>query len=838
MDDVLVRADLPTGTVTFLFTDIEGSTRLLHSLGPEAYAAALDQHRQVLREAFAASGGTEVDTQGDAFFVAFPTVPGALEAARCASEDLEGGPIRVRMGLHTGTPWLTDEGYVGVDVHRAARIAASGHGGQILLSAASAALVDPGLLRDLGEHRLKDLSAPERIFQLGDEEFTRLKTLHQTNLPVPATPFLGRERALDQLHPLLTGEHPRLVTLSGPGGTGKTRLALQAAADAADTYPDGVFWVPLAAVRDPQLVIPTVAQALGAGDQLAAYISDRAMLLVLDNVEQVIAAAPDLVALLTACPRLKLLATSREVLAVAGEQVYPVPPFDQAEGVGFFMARSRAAKPGFVGTAAVTELCARLDNLPLALELAAARVRIMTVDQLVERLGNRLDLLRAVRGADPRQATLRATIEWSHDLLEPEERTLFARLAVFVGGCTLEVAEEVCAADVDVLQSLVDKSLVRVRDDGRIWMLETIREYAVERLDHSAGAEHVRRRHGQYFGHLVTGDEFSATALETSVDSFVAVHVEHANLLAALDHLEHVGATQQALEMATALSSFWLVGGFVLEARNRLERALDADPAATAARAAALYGLGEALAMTGDVAGARLRAQEALALHRSLGDRRGAAESLQLLGYCHVEARELEAGRDLYEECLALLAEAPPDRLLIWAGRSLAWVRWELGELDEARRTYEAALAESRRQGNRSAEATVLGASALLAAEQGRFDDAMAGSRASMVIWRELHDPVSVGERIGGVASVLAAAGRWDEAAQALAYSRVILARVSAEGGWVERMNSATGALLGDRLDLDLAVIQDACAEATVEGALDWVIEALSTSDPDDSRRA
>ena len=837
MDDVLVRADLPTGTVTFLFTDIEGSTRLLHSIGEEAYAAALDQHRQVLREAFAASGGTEVDTQGDAFFVAFPTAPGALEAARSASKDLEGGPIRVRMGLHTGTPWLTDEGYVGVDVHRAARIAASGHGGQILLSASAAALVDPGLLRDLGEHRLKDLSAPERIFQLGDEEFTRLKTLHQTNLPVPATPFLGRQRELDQLHPLLTGEHPRLVTLSGPGGTGKTRLALQAAADAADTYPDGVFWVPLAAVRDPKLVMPTVAQALGAGDQLAAYISGQAMLLVLDNVEQVVAAAPDLVALLAACPRLKLLATSREVLAVAGEQVCPVPPLDQAEGVAFFMARSRAAKPGFVGGAAVTELCARLDNLPLALELAAARVRIMSVDQLVERLGSRLDLLRAGRGADPRQATLRATIEWSHDLLEPEERTLFARLAIFVGGCTLEAAEEVCDADVDVLQSLVDKSLVRVRDDGRIWMLETIREYAVERLDHSAGAEHVRSRHGQYFGHLVTGDEFSATALETSVDSFVAVHVEHANLLAALDHLEHVGATQQALEMATALSPFWMVGGFVLEARNRLERALDADPAATAARAAALYGLGEALAMTGDVEGAWRRAQEALALHRSLGDRRGSAESLQLLGYCHVEAGELEAGRDLYEQCIALLGEGPPDRLLIWAGRSLAWVQWELGELDEARRTYEASLAESRRQGNRSAEATVLGASALLAAQQGRFDDAIGGSRASMVIWRELHDPVSVGERIGGVASVLAAAGRWDEAAQALAYSRVILARLGAEGGWFERMNAATEALLGDRLDLDLAGVQHACAEATVEEALDWVIEALSTSDPDDSRR-
>jgi len=442
-----MRGNLPSGTVTFLFTDIEGSTRLLHDLGAEGYAAALVEHRRILREAFRDCGGVEVDTQGDAFFVAFPTARGALDAAMRGVTQLAGGPVRVRMGLHTGTPLLTDEGYVGVDVHRAARIAACGHGGQVLVSTATANLVDPALLRDLGEHRLKDLSAAERIYQLGTGEFPRLKSLHQTNLPVPATPFIGRERELQELHPLLGGDHPRLVTLTGPGGTGKTRLALQAAAAAAGSFPDGVFWVPLAPVRDPGLVLATTAQALGTTDELADHIGERSMLLVLDNLEQVIAAAVDIAVLLSACPRLHVLVTSREVLGVAGEQAYPVPPFDLVEGIDFFTARARAARPDFVESPAVAQLCSRLDNLPLALELAAARTRMMTVEQLVGRLGGRLDMLRAGRGTDARQQTLRATIKWSHDLLDADEQALFARLAVFVGGCTLEAAEGICDAE-------------------------------------------------------------------------------------------------------------------------------------------------------------------------------------------------------------------------------------------------------------------------------------------------------------------------------------------------------------------------------------------------------
>src|SRR5829696_1767979 len=271
--------DLPSGTVTFLFTDVEGSTRLLHDLGAERYAEALAEHRSVLREAFEARGGVEVDTQGDAFFIAFTTAQGALEAARSAQAALS---VPVRMGIHTGTPLLTDEGYVGADVHKAARIAAAGHGRQVLVSAAAASLLDQEL-RDLGEHRLKDLTAPERIFQAGDTDFPPLKTLYRTNLPVPATPFVGRARELERVVELLG--RTRLLTLTGPGGTGKTRLALQAAADASEGYPDGVFWVPLAPLRDPALVIQEAAQAVGATDGLAEHVAGRRILLLLDNFE-------------------------------------------------------------------------------------------------------------------------------------------------------------------------------------------------------------------------------------------------------------------------------------------------------------------------------------------------------------------------------------------------------------------------------------------------------------------------------------------------------------------------------------------------------------------------
>ncbi len=436
-----MRRDLPSGTVTFLFTDVEGSTQLLHELGDEHYAEALDEHRRVIRDA--CHEGVEVDTQGDAFFVAFPTAPAALEAAAQASTELASGPIRVRMGIHTGTPHVGEEGYVGVDVHRAARIAACGHGGQVLVSASTASLVGAGRLRDLGEHRLKDLGAAEHIYQLGDEDFPPLASLHQTNLPVPSTPFLGRAEELSDVVGLLSRDDVRLLTLTGAGGTGKTRLALQAAAEVADGYPHGVWWVPLAVLRDPELVRAATEQALGATSDLVEHIGDRRMLLLFDNFEHVVEAASGVARLLADCPALDVLVTSREPLHLTGEQEYPVPPLRPEEGVDFFLARARAVEPDFAADQVVPEICRRLDELPLALELAAARVKALSAAQILERLEQRLPLLTGGASDLPeRQRTLRATIEWSHELLSAEEQRLFARLAVFRGGCTLEAAED------------------------------------------------------------------------------------------------------------------------------------------------------------------------------------------------------------------------------------------------------------------------------------------------------------------------------------------------------------------------------------------------------------
>jgi class 3 adenylate cyclase len=394
---------LPGGTVTLLFTDIEGSTQLLRELGA-GYREALEEHRSAVREAVAAHGGVEVDTQGDAFFVAFPSARAAVAAAAGAQAALSRGPVRVRMGVHTGEPEATGSGYVGLDVHHAARIAAAGHGGQVLVSEATRELLggEPQL-RDLGAHRLKDLLAPERIYQLGDHDFPPLKSLHQTNLPVTATPFMGRARELADVTGLLGEEDVRLLTLTGPGGTGKTRLALQAAAESSDAYRDGVFWVPLAPVRDSSLVLSTVSQTLSVRGELAPSLEEKELPLLLDNFEHVVGAAPELSALLAECPRLTVLVTSRERLQLAPEHEYEVPPLAPPEGVELFRQRARAVGVTPPGNGAVAELCTRLDNLPLALELAAARTKLFSPEQLLDRLGQRLDLLKGGRDADPRQ---------------------------------------------------------------------------------------------------------------------------------------------------------------------------------------------------------------------------------------------------------------------------------------------------------------------------------------------------------------------------------------------------------------------------------------------------
>src|ERR671911_12211 len=505
-------AEPHTGPLTFLFTDVEGSTSLWER-NSEAMSEALSRHDEILRAAIEAHDGRVFKTVGDAFHATFSTAPDALEAALEAQRALlceewpETGPLRVRMALHTGTAEERDADYFGPSLNRVARLLSAGHGGQILISLATEELVRDELpeetgLRDLGERRLKDLSRPERVFQITSSslpsEFPPLKTLdsRRNNLPAQPTVLVGRERELDVVLALLRSpNNVRLLTLTGPGGTGKTRLGLQAAAELTDEFEDGVFFVALAAIADPTLVAPAIMRTLGltesgnrpAEELLEGYLRDKQVLLVLDNFEQVLESAPLLDALILAAPGLKVLATSRTPLRLYGEHEFPVPPLSlpdtasvpplesltRYEAVRLFVDRARAIRPDFSLTEenapAVIEICMRLDGLPLAIELAAARIKLLPPQAMLSRLDNRLKLLTGgARNLPERQRTLRSAIAWSYEMLDAGEETLFARLAVFSGGSTLEGIEAVCDAQgdlpVDALEgvsSLLDKSLVR-----------------------------------------------------------------------------------------------------------------------------------------------------------------------------------------------------------------------------------------------------------------------------------------------------------------------------------------------------------------------------------------
>ena len=820
--------NLPSGTVTFLFTDVEGSTRLLHELGAEEYAGALAEHRRVLRRAFVAHGGVEVDTQGDAFFVSFPTAPGALAAAAASLDGLAGGPIRVRMGLHTGTPLLTEEGYVGEDVHRAARIAACGHGGQVLVSTSAAALVDSDDLRDLGEHRLKDLSAPERIYQLGTDEFPALKSLYRTNLPIPATVFLGRDQELAEVLALLARDDVRLLTLTGPGGTGKTRLALQAAGAAGDAYPDGVFWVPLAPLRDPQAVLETAAQTLGARDGLAEHIADKHLLLLLDNFEHVVEAAADVAALLGACTNLCVFVTSREPLHVSGEQEYPVLPLVHEEGVQFFCARARAIKPDFVSDEAVPHICSRLDDLPLALELAAARIKALTPAQILERLEQRLPLLTGgARDTPDRQHTLRATIEWSYELLTEPEQRLYARLAVFRGGSTLEAAEQIADADLDTLHSLVDKSLLR-HNEERYWMLETIREYAAEKLEASGEGNALRDRHAQHFLDLAEEAEphVRDEVLEDGEEWLNRLERELDNLRAALDGLENGNDSQRVLRLAGALSDFWAGRGHVGEGRRRLESALLSDSDATAARAKALNGAAELAAMSGDPGAMELQAEEALALHRRLGNPHGEAESLQQLGYAAGEGGDWARAQQLLEESIRRFTDIGDERHALWTTRTLAWTYAESGDRDRARVIHEDNLRRARILGIRSLEAALLSSLSWLMEE-----DAIPLMKESIQIRRELGNRVEIATGLCGAARVITDVGRAETAARLVSCFEALREEIGGGEAWVARMNEQT--LVTIHTQLDEAAFAEAWEQGrllTLEQAVTLVLTALDAA--------
>ena len=650
---------LPEGTVTFLFTDIEGSTRLLHELGPAGYAEALAEHRRIVREAATEHGGVEVDTQGDAFFIAFPTAEGAATAAQDACHGLHAGAVRARMGLHTGVPTPTPEGYVGLDVHRGARIAALAHGDQILLSPTTAALLDTEPLRDLGQHRLKDFDGAVRLYQLGEREFPPLRTPGSVELPAPATPFLGREQELFDAVSLVYERDPRVLTIVGPGGTGKTRFAIELARLLGDDAEGGTVFVPLAPLRDAAFVLPAVADRLGASSPdpaaIAARIGERRTHVVCDNLEQLLPEAARRIAdLVAAVPALRLFATSREALRIQGEAELDLPPLVRDEAVELFCQRARAVRPDITPTAAVIELCDRLDGLPLALELAAARTKLLTPEALLDRLTDRLDALKGTRDAEERHATLRATISWSYDLLDDAEQELFARLGVFRGGCTLETAEFVCTADLDTLASLLDKSLLRRRtgSDGeeRYWMLETIREFALERLGESGLEDGLRRRHAERMLEIASAAQLGAGDAEGNIELALA---ERDDLRAALDWAETNDASF-GLELAVELQNLWNITG-PQEGLERMERLLDAARAVPMElRAGALRACAGAADLAGHDELAAQLAQEGLELYEQLGDEEGIAVLEHMMAVAAWRRQDWDRMRELTEHSLAL----------------------------------------------------------------------------------------------------------------------------------------------------------------------------------------
>ncbi len=706
--------ELPTGTVTFLFTDIEGSTRLLHHLGPDEYADALAEHRRIVRDVLAAHGGVEVDTQGDAFFVAFPTAEGAAAGARAALEALSNGPIRVRMGLHTGAPTRTADGYVGLDVHRGARIAALAHGDQLLVSPSTAALLEAQPLHDLGEHRLKDFDAPVRLYQLGKGEFPPLRTPGSVDLPTPATRFLGREEELFDAVSLIYDDDPRLLTIVGPGGIGKTRFALELARLLAEDADGGTVFVPLSSLQDAALVVPTIANRLGAFSAdvgaIAARVADRRTHVACDNLEHLLpAAAGPLAELMLAVPSLRLVATSREPLRIQGELQFDLPPLDAGDAVALFCERARAVRADITPSEAVTKLCDRLDRLPLALELAAARTKLLSPEQLLARIGDRLDGLKGTRDAEQRHATLRATISWSYDLLDAGERSLFAKLGVFRGGCTLETAEAVCEAELDTLASLLDKSLLRRREgrlgEVRYWMLESIRVFALEQLVAAGELQALQRRHGGRMLEIAHATRLGEGDTEADVAAGLA---ELDDLRAALDWAADADPVL-GLKIAIELQNLWNASG-PDEGMRRLEQLLDrAGVVPPDLRASALRVYGGTLALTGHEERSERSLQDSLRLYQDVGDERGiaAVEHMLAVGAWQrldwervreltIHSQELARGRYKFIETSnywllgqLALAEGDVERAtdLTLQGAEMAsatgWLWWESGQRHE-----------------------------------------------------------------------------------------------------------------------------------------------------------
>lgn len=710
--------------MTLLFTDIAGSTRLLERLG-DRYLDLIGEHDRVLREWIRKCHGREVRTAGDSFFAVFAD---AGDAARCAlNVQLAladgiwpgGHPPLVRMGIHTGAPAVRDGGFEGMDVHRAARVMAVAHGGQVLLTDDARRAVDPQMcVRDLGFHRLKDLPEPEHLFQLVAPElpgeFPPLQSLNRSNLPVPGNPLVGRQLEVAQALEMLMRPELRLVTLLGPGGVGKTRVALEVGAEAVSRYRDGVWLVVLAPVAQSGLVVSELAKVLAidpVGGQtleetLLAALAERELLLVLDNFEHVLDAANLVAQLIAAVSGIDVLVTSREPLRIHAEHRLEVPPLAPEHATELFIQRALAVRPGLNlvsgDRAAVDRICARLDGLPLALELAAARSAVFGPRALESRLAQGLKLPAGPRDLPERHRTLTATIDWSYRLLAPEERALLTALAPFIGGVRVDSAESLWGEDaVDRLAALAEKSLLRRRDDPdgepRFWMLETVRKFAQQQATVEGTSAEAADNHAVHY--LALAEELGPRLVATDQGRWLdRLEAELANIRAALDRLT-ADMPVYALRMAGHLSRFWEIRGNLPEGRRRLGEVLAASPAAGAERARGLFGAGRLAFLAGDAREAVPFLRQAAASARAAGETPLAVEALANLDAAGVILGDQVLSQAAGDEAIALARSARDDWALGIALNNRASGCIARGELTAARPLLQESLELRRRSG-------------------------------------------------------------------------------------------------------------------------------------------
>lgn len=848
----------PTGIVTLLFTDIEGSTKLWEQY-PEAMKLALARHDAILRYAVESNDGYVVKMRGDGIHAAFADARDALAATLTAQRALhneEWGDVRslsMRVALHTGVVEERDGDYFGTPVNRAARLLC-GHGGQILLSLATQELVrdylPPGVtLRDLGEHRLKDLIRPEHIFQVLapdlPADFPPLTTLdtRPNNLPAQPTTLIGREKELTAIEQLARREDVRLVTLSGPGGTGKTRLGLQVAANLLDDFQHGVYFVNLAPVRDAGLVVSTIAKTLGVRESsgqplfenLQQHLREKQMLLLFDNFEQVVSAAPLVAELLGASAQLKIIITSREVLHLRGEYEFSVPPLalpdpkqlpslerlSQYAAVALFIQRALAVKPDFAVTnanaPAVAEICARLDGLPLAIELAAARGKLLAPQAILQRLEHRLTLLTGgARDLPARQQTLRDTIAWSFDLLNANEKTLFARLGVFVGGCTMEAVEAVCGADAFAgVESLVNKSLLRLEESGageaRVTMLETIREFARERLDESESAA-IRKQHADYY--LTWADAVEPKLFGADqVQALNQLETEHDNLRAVFRWADEIGDYAHGLKLAKSICYFWQIRGYLTEGRGWFEKFLalaakDHTAVSKDTRSKALRGLGGLLSELGELDQARQVYEQALALRREIGEPKDIAASLNDLGMVAQEQADHRQALSLFEESLALrhtLADSPTTQRGIAAVlNNIGFSLHDQGDYERARAAFDECLAVFRALGDQHSVAIVLNNLGEAARDQGDYARARNCHEESLALNQELGKKEGVAFSLTNIGEVTGFQGDFARAEQLITEALALFRELGHKMGIAVALN-AQG---------EMAFLQSDCARA------------------------